>query len=173
MKKCLLSLIAILFFSSAANAQYRLNRTMYNSRNYIYQTGDPYKPSVAGFTSFLIPGLGQMISGEVVRGGVFLGGFAGGAIMIIAGVNQSYTYTENSPGNEGDLVLVASLVAIGFISMVVVDIWSIVDAIHVAKVNNLAFRNKTKTGFKVNVSPYIGSFRTEMVPMGLSLKILF
>jgi TM2 domain-containing membrane protein YozV len=173
MKNCFLSLIAILFISSVVNAQYRLNKTMYNSKHYAYQRGDPYKPSVAGLTSFLIPGLGQMISGEVGRGAAFLGGFAGGAIMIIVGVNQSFTYTESSPGNLGDLVLVTSLVAIGFIVMIGVDIWSILDAIHVAKVNNLAFRDKTKTGFKVKVSPYIGSFRTETVPVGISLKVHF
>ncbi|MGC1390761.1 MAG: hypothetical protein WA816_06965 [Bacteroidales bacterium] len=173
MKNCFLSLIIILFISSAANAQYRLNKTTFNSKNYTCQRGDPYKPSVAGLTSFLIPGLGQMISGEAVRGAIFLGGFAGSAIMIIVGVHQSNTYTESSPGNEGDLVVVLGLVAIGFIGMVAVDIWSIIDAIHVAKVNNLAFRDKKKTGFKVKVGPYIGSFRTETVPVGLSLKVQF
>jgi len=172
-KNCFLSLIAILFISSVVNAQYRLNKTMYNSKHYTHQRGDPYKPSVAGLTSFLIPGLGQMISGEVGRGASFLGGFAGGAIMIIAGVNQSFTHTESSPGNLGDWFLVVSLVGFGFIDMVVVDIWSVLDAIHVAKVNNLAFRDKTKTGFKVKVSPYIGSFRTERVPVGISLKVQF
>ena len=173
MKNCFLRLIAILFISSVVNAQYRLNKTIYDSKHYTYQRGDPYIPSVAGLTSFLVPGLEQTISGEVGRGAAFLGGFAGGAIMIIVGVNQSFTYTESRPGNEDDLVLVASLVAVGFIVMVGVDIWSILDAIHVAKVNNLAFRDKTKTGFKVKVSPYIGSFRTETIPVGISLKVQF
>jgi hypothetical protein len=48
-----------------------------------------------------------------------------------------------------------------------------IDAIRVAKVNNLAFRDKTKTGFKVKVSPYFGSFRTETVPVGITLKVQF
>jgi hypothetical protein len=146
---------------------------MYKSKNYTYQGGDPYNPSIAGLTSFLVPGLGQMISGEVGRGAAFLGGFAGGAIMIVVGVNQSYTYTESSPGDEGSIVIVAGLIAVGLISMVGVDIWAVTDAIHVAKINNLASRDKNKTGFNVKVSPYIGLFSTEKVPIGLSLKVRF
>jgi TM2 domain-containing membrane protein YozV len=173
MKISFLSLIVILFFSSAADAQYRLNKTMYKSKDYSHQFGDPYNPSVAGLTSFLVPGLGQMISGEPGRGMAFLGGFAGGAIMIAAGVSQSYKYTEDSPGNEGSWVLVTGLVAVGLIDMIVMDIWAVSDAIHVAKINNLASRDKNKTGFNVKFSPYYGAFNNETVSIGLSLKIRF
>ena len=173
MKHCFLSLILILFISSAASSQYRLNKTFYSSKNYTYLAGDPYNPSLAGLTSFFVPGLGQMISGEVGRGFAFLGGFSGGLILIVAGVNLSNSYTEDSPGNEGSLVLVTSMVAVGLIDMVVIDICAITDAIRVAKVNNLAFRDKNKTGYKLQVTPYIGSFRSENTPLGLSVKLRF
>jgi len=173
LKNCFLSLIVILFISASASAQYRVNKKKYDFKTYSYQVGDPYDPSVAGLTSFLIPGLGQMISGEGGRGAAFLVGFVGCAIISVVGVNQSYTYNDISPGNEGSIVIVAGLVVTGFIGMIGVDIWSIVNAIHVAKVNNLAFRDKNKTGFNVKVSPYIGSFRNETVPVGLSMKVKF
>ncbi len=38
MKNCFLILIAILFISSVVNAQYSLNKTLYNSKHYTYQT---------------------------------------------------------------------------------------------------------------------------------------
>jgi hypothetical protein len=173
MKISFLSVIVVLFFSSTADAQYRLNKTMYKSKDYFYLAGDPYNPSVAGLTSFLVPGLGQMISGEPGRGVAFFGGFAGGAIMIAAGVSQSYKYTEDSPGNEGNWVLVAGLVAVGIIDMVGMDIWAVADAIYVAKINNLASRDKNKTGFNVKFSPYYGAFNNEPDSIGLSLKIRF
>lgn len=165
--------ICMLLISEGAGAQYRINKTKYDYRSYSSQSGDPYNPTLAGLTSFLIPGLGQMISGETGRGAAFLGGFAGGAIMIIAGVNLSNTYTENEPGNEGSIVLVAGLVTVGLISMIGVDIWAVTDAIRVAKVNNLAFRDKNKTGYTLQVNPYIGSFRTENIPVGISLRVRF
>lgn len=173
MKNLILMLFAILLVSINTNAQYKINKTKYNYQNYTFQVGDPYNPSVAGLTSFLIPGLGQMISGEGGRGAAFLGGFAGGVTMIVVGVKLSETYTENSPGNEGSIVLVASLVTVGLIGMVGVDIWAIIDAIHVAKVNNFAFRDKTKIRSNVIISPYIGLFRAERIPAGLSLKVQF
>jgi hypothetical protein len=173
MKKISMILICILLISKVASAQYKINKNKYNYRSYTYQGGDPYNPSVAGLTSFLIPGLGQMISGESGRGAAFLGGFAGGAIMIVAGVNLSNTYTESDPGNEGSIVIVAGLVTVGLISMIGVDIWAVTDAIRVAKVNNLAFRDKNKTGYNLEVIPYVGSLRTENLPIGLSLRVRF
>jgi hypothetical protein len=173
MRSIILTLFVYILISTNTNAQYRINKTRYNYRTYRYQAGDPFNPDLAGFTSFLLPGLGQMISGEHVRGAVFLGAFAGGATMIIGGIKLSETYTEESPGNEGSVVAVACLVTFGFIDMVAVDIWAIIDARHVAKVNNLASRDKAKAGSRVIISPYIGNLKNERVPVGLSMKVKF
>ena len=72
MKRFILLLIGLLFISSFTNAQYRINKTKYDYRTYKHQVDDPYNPSVDGFVSFLVPGLGQMISGELGRGAAFL-----------------------------------------------------------------------------------------------------
>jgi hypothetical protein len=172
-EKSIISLIIILCISASLNAQYRINKTKYNYKTYTYQAADPYDPALAGLASFFIPGLGQIILGETGRGAGFMGGFAGSIIMVVSGVKLSQSYTESNPGNEGSLALVTGLVLVGSLGIIVVDIWAITDAIRVAKVNNLTFRDKNKTGFNVKVTPYIGLYNSKAVPVGLSLKIQF
>jgi len=46
----------------------------YDYKNYTYQKGDRYDPGTAGVCSFLIPGLGQAVSGEIGRGILFFTG---------------------------------------------------------------------------------------------------
>ncbi|HET7733803.1 MAG TPA: hypothetical protein VFK73_08180, partial [Paludibacter sp.] len=66
----------------------------------------------------------------------------------------------------------------GLIGMVTVDIWSIVDATHVAKVKNMYIsdmRSKTSS-LKLEVSPYIDqiSMNNEIVrPVGLTMRVKF
>ena len=169
MKKTLLLLTAFILISATANAQYKVNKISYNYKAYKYQMGDPYNPSVAGLTSFLIPGLGQMISGEGGRGVAFLGGAVGFGIIMGIGAAQSNTDVEEG----GDGTKGAGLAFAGLLGYMAVEIWSIVDAIRVAKVNNMAWRNQSKTGFNFQVSPYIGSLHNEKVPVGLSIKVRF
>jgi len=69
-------LISLSLITSFVEAQYKINKTRYDYRTYTYQDGDKYNPAVAGITSFLIPGLGQVISGETIRGLAFFGGFS-------------------------------------------------------------------------------------------------
>jgi hypothetical protein len=64
-------------------------------------------------------------------------------------------------------------VLLGFAGFVAIDLISLVDAVRVAKVNNLAFRDKYKTSYKVQLSPWFGSFHNESIPAGLSLKVKF
>lgn len=47
-------------------------KKMYDYKNYTYQRDDPYNPCIVYVCSFLIPGIGQMISGEVGREFAFL-----------------------------------------------------------------------------------------------------
>jgi hypothetical protein len=86
MKKILLLVISIMLISATTNAQYRINKTKYDALNYVPQVGDPYNPTASGICSFLIPGLGQMISGEGGRGVGFLLGCMGSfGVFIIGG----------------------------------------------------------------------------------------
>jgi len=75
MRKFLLLSIIFLSFVANTNAQqYSINKNKYDYRLYSPQYGDPNNPAISGVCSFLIPGLGQMVSGEVGRGLSFLGG---------------------------------------------------------------------------------------------------
>ena len=60
--------------------------------------------------------------------------------------------------------------------MLTVDIWSIVDAVRVAKVNNLAFRDKNKTSYNFQIQPYFNTTyysQTGSIPTGVTLKVRF
>ena len=148
MKKALFFLTAILLISAVdAGAQnYKQNKTKYDFRSYQPQVGDPYNPGVAGVTSFLIPGLGQMISNEGGRGAAFLGGYAGCLVIYGAGVGSMVT-----DGSGSGLALV------GLAGALTVNIWSIVDAVRVAKVNNMAWQDRQSSSFRMqpgmNVTP--------------------
>jgi hypothetical protein len=96
MKKILLLIICITLISATTNAQYRINKTKYDSHNYVIQAGDPYNPAASGICSFLIPGLGQMISGEGGRGVGFLLGCMGSFGVFITGGLVINT-TESDP----------------------------------------------------------------------------
>jgi hypothetical protein len=168
MKKAFISLIVIIIMSVSATAQYRINKTNYNYRDYSHQAGDRYSPTGAGIESFFLPGLGQMIAGEGVRGVVFLTGATG--CMVLLGIGMTNAYTESTEATGGGLYLA------GLLGYMVVDIWSIVDAVRVAKVNNLAYRDKKSTSLNFKIEPYISTEyynKNGSVPMGLTLKVRF
>ena len=53
--------------------RYNEYRHLYNPSDYVRMPGDSHSPVAGGICSFLIPGLGQMICGEVGRGFAFFG----------------------------------------------------------------------------------------------------
>ena len=65
------------------------------------------------------------------------------------------------------------VVLLGFTGIVAIDLISLVDAVHVAKVNNLAFRDKYKPSFKAHLTPYFDPFHKNSFPLGLSFKVKF
>jgi hypothetical protein len=161
MKKIFLILGCIMILNTVTDAQYRVNKKKYDYKAYQHQTGDPYNPACAGFASLLVPGMGQMVSGEVLRGACFLGGCTGFFLLMVIGGSSA-----NGESGYGAILL-------GFTGIIAIDLISLVDAVHVAKVNNLVFRDKYKTSYKLQLSPYFGSFKTESIPAGLSLKFQF
>ncbi len=163
MKKCVLLLISLFLISSFTEAQYRINKTKYDYRTYSHQAGDKYNPTLAGFAS-IIPGVGQMISGEVVRGLSFLGGYAG--VICTSIILTNYAALDNA----------FALMLAGIAWAYAIQIWSIVDATRVAKVNNLAFRDQGKTSFNLQIQPYfdISNYnKTGLIPPGITLKVIF
>lgn len=181
MKKVIFMLISTLLICTAVNAQYRINKTKYDFHNYSPQDDDPYNPPLCGLTSFLIPGLGQTLSGEFIRGLGYLCGCIGCTTVSVAGF-ASFAYNldtdehEHKEPNVGKAIVGLGISVIGAICTICIDLDSVVDAIRVAKVNNLAFRDKHKTSFNLQIQPYVNTTsysQTKSIPAGISLKIRF
>jgi hypothetical protein len=171
MKKILLLVISFTLISATTNAQYRINKTKYDHHNYVYQAGDPYNPTAKGIWSLLIPGLGQMTSGEGGRGVGFLLGCMGSfGVFIIGGtvVNTS----EHDPKFTQKQATGSILILAGLAGSTVFWLWSVGDAVKVAKINNMAWRDKRKSG-QLQLSPYLTPMETGTVPVGLTLRMRF
>lgn len=124
---------------------YKELKNIYNPKEYIRDVSDPYNSGVAGVCSFFIPGLGQIIDGEVGRGLLIVGGTALlGAITYGAASAASYEGSEAGAG--------VALVGIG--SLLAIDIWSIFDAVKVAKIKNMYNQDLRKlfTDNNINIS---------------------
>jgi hypothetical protein len=152
---------------------YKQIKMNYNPHMYISQPGDPYNPTVSGLCSWIIPGLGQMICGETGRGLGFLGGYVGCSIFMGIGSGiaaSSYT--------DGGLAAGGLMMIVGVLGMATVDIWSIVDAVHVAKVKDMYvgdMRSKTSS-LKLELSPYVDqiSMHNEISrPIGMTMRVKF
>lgn len=170
MKKICFIIIVVWFSGITVYAQYRINKTKYNYHTYSYQKGDPFIPVLCGVAS-VIPGVGQMICGEPGRGLCFLGGFAGSAAFTYAGVvvfATSIPASDSEPVKEGQMLTGLLMVATGIGGIISFDIWSIVDAVHVAQVTNMAFRNQNKTSLDLKLMPY-----NKEVPVCITLVLTF
>ena len=153
--------------------QYRVNKLNYNAGDYTRDAGDRYNPTLAGVASFFVPGLGQALSGETGRGLLF---FAGS--VVTSGITiSSFSSTKKSILNgqvvEYEVKKSGSNVGayLGLVASAGIWIWSIVDAVKVAKVNNLAYRDKNKVGLH-NFSPVlIRNPNNGQLTGGLSFKL--
>ena len=171
----IIALVVVAQFGLQAQT-YKQNKQVYNPREYIKQPTDPNNPAVAGLVSFFIPGLGQMISGETGRGLGFLGGSVGCAILTGVGYG---TFVSNNLNNSGTVSTAGlPLMMVGALGGAAVGIWSIVDAVKVAKVNNMYFQDKHGSAIKLELSPYVdyanyGVAGQSRPVGGLSLSVKF
>jgi TM2 domain-containing membrane protein YozV len=185
MKKHFL-IFALLLALFAVNIQaqtFSQNKLQYDYHRYMPQFGDPFNPALSGVCSVIIPGLGQMVCGEVGRGLAFLGGTYGSMMVgmvglaMVMGSSGQYDYPlgvsrPNTMGLTG-----AGLALVGFTAMTGIYIWSIVDAVNVAKVNNMYIQHLRKTSsLNLELAPYLSQIsvnnQVEM-PVGLSLRVTF
>lgn len=166
MKNSFLLTACFVLITTVSDGQYKVNKKKYDYHSFSQQAGDPYNPSIAGFASLLVPGMGQMTSGETGRGAAFLCGFVGCIVIIGIGASSYYEMDGVTYGGPG-------LIYLGFIGAITVDLISVIDAVRVAKVNNLVFRNRNKRGFSMQMSPYLGSLDNNKIPVGLVLKLRF
>ena len=179
MKKAFSVIIVMLAFVVTASAQrYSLNKHNFDVHMYIPEYGDAYNPTISGLCSFFVPGMGQMFCGETGRGLAFLGGFIGCSLLTVAGANvisanlgyNGYDYNGNRNAGVAPML-------IGMGGMVFVSIWSIVDAVQVAKVNSMYYRSLRRTSsIKVEMSPYVEQLSINnqvTTPVGLSMRLKF
>ncbi|MBA7522397.1 hypothetical protein ES705_14516 [subsurface metagenome] len=161
-----------------AQMSYADKKDKYYYENYVWQKDDRYDPVIASAFSFLVPGLGQVISGEVNRG---IGFFAGHITSVVIFSYSVISYA-NKPtkillsGEEGKVadgrIVVSGGIVIG------IWIWSIIDACQVAKVNNLYFRDigdhlYFRRAKLINLKPSLNILPDNNVGYGLSFAISF
>lgn len=157
MKKLAILFAAIVLSATMLSAQvvpgmkYKELKHMYNTRDYVKSAGDPYSPGWLGFGSFVVPGLGQVLSGETGRG---LAIFGGSIVLDVAGsifANRMVDcFERDSEGKlvkdaQGELIcndkdkakrMLWGMLGTGAVALVY-DIWNICDAVKVAKVKNM------------------------------------
>lgn len=169
MKRFILSAILVIAALVSANAQvvpgmkYKDLKDIYNTKMYVPQSTDPYSRFWSGAASWLIPGLGQVVCGETGRGLAFFG--ADIALSVVGRIGGEkfknnvnldkdgnfVSYVDESAAKSGAFIMVGALTG-----SVVVEIWSIVDAVKVAKVKNMYFQdlNGRRAAVDLGFEPY-------------------
>ena len=179
MEKTLFIYVILLAFAVNVNAQrYSINKDKFDSHQYIPEYGDPYNPALSGVCSLFVPGLGQMLCGETGRGLAFMGGSLGCAILVEAGAVQftsnNFRYLGN-PGYSGNSGVGIMLLGLG--GMAAIEVWSIFDAVKVAKVNNMYIRSLRRTSsLNLEISPFVDHITiTNQVsnPIGMTMRVKF
>lgn len=168
MKKSLLSLIGLCALSTVSlQAQYSQNKHYYSPSEYVYHYDDRYNPGLCGIASFAVPGLGQIIAGESRRGVAFLGGAAVTYIFTYSGalLIQGSDSFESSTFRTGTVLFLG-----GIGGLITINIWATVDAVRVAKVNNLAIRALRNSNFNVRPAVQVGPGETILPGMALRLE---
>ena len=123
----------IMFSTLQIQAQYRTYKHKYEVKEYKYQQTDPYNPTGACLLS-IIPGLGHLYVGEPVRAIAFFGMMEASLVATTFGVSQTY--------NRGGPTLSTLFIFGGAAGVLGTFIWSMADVTKVAKIKNLAFRDK-------------------------------
>jgi hypothetical protein len=169
MKRFILSAILAIAAIASANAQvapgmkYKDIKDVYNPKSYVALSTDPYSRVWSGVASWLVPGLGQVVCGETGRGLAFFG--ADIALSVVGRIGGEkfknnvnldkdgnfVSYVDESAAKSGAFIMVGALTG-----LVVVEIWSIVDAVKVAKVKNMYFQdlNGRRAAIDLGFEPY-------------------
>jgi len=179
MKKLIFFILIGLLINGVSYAQYSADKKIYDPTDYVYQPDDPYNPTLVRLASYKFGGWGHTKIGEFGRGVPFMAGY-----LVFAGVGAYGTgmllmqLIFSSFGDEKPYYgksLPFFLVGLG--GAVVISLWSASDAEKIAKVKNLAWRDKQKTSFNLSIEPYCGTNFKDMkksyLAPGLSFKINF
>ena len=149
--------------------KYKELKNMYDPREYTSVMGDVH-PAWSGVASFLIPGLGQGINNEWGRAaGQFFGSYG----LILAGSLCAAAGAASEDGYNPAMGVVSIACVLGALGL---DIWSIVDAVKIAKVKNM-YQQDLKKLYAVDVDlfpsvnyAHTANGLTPTVGMTLALK---
>lgn len=156
-------------------------KKLYSHKDYIHEAPDPYSRAWAGISSALVPGLGQVICGRPIRGLAF---FGGAAALTAAGLCFADCDTVAKDESGGKVLEIGlNEVVLGFFAAALaVDIWSVCDAVKVARIRNMYIQDMrtlkyTDPTFDLRLSPFLSSPVTPASgpgPVaGLSLRMRF
>lgn len=129
------------------NMKYKELKTLYNYKEFTPTLADRYSPAWTGVASAFIPGLGECINGEWGRG---LGKFFGNvALMTTANIYVQKSYVDLYPTWKTDI----AVAVVCYAAALGLDIWSIVDAVRIAKVKNM-YEQDMKKLYAIDVDLY-------------------
>lgn len=157
---------------AAPRLKYRDLRITYDYHGYEQMPQDRYSCAWIGVASAFVPGLGQAICNEWGRACGIAGGMLALRILGESFDNVCYDYeygTSRTAGSMGTLICFAAAAGL--------EIWNIVDAIRVARVKNMYFRDYGLTSVNVSFGPSLAFQQTggrQAGPsLGVSLKLQF
>lgn len=148
--------------------RYKDYKNYYRARDYVPAPGDPCSPVLGGVLSWLIPGVGQMVNGELGRGFGYLGGTF--ACYAVFGVGYSLALEGSTVG--------AIMTLAGAAALLGVEIAAIVDGVKMAKIKNMYYQDLRRTAsVDVKLSPYFAAVNTGTTASqpvaGLALRVSF
>jgi hypothetical protein len=159
-----------------SSLKYKELKNIYDYRDWSRKDGGRYSPALMGFCSWIVPGLGQMISGEGARGAGWLAGSVGCAAVAGAGAGMYLAYTNDNSLNPGYYGVGMYMAILGAASLVTLDICAIVDAYRVAKVKNLYDQSVRTPKYSLELHPSVDYIRMAdgvQPTAGLSLALKF
>lgn len=146
MKKIVGVFIIVCAFVLTTKAQYTPNDDYHQEKRYIQ---DPYNPALAGICSYLLPGMGQIYLNETKRGIYFLTGYFGSYAAMGTGVYLIYANAGKYGRTPKVNTQAISLIIVGSIGAIGIWAWSIIDAVQLANIKNLVYRNTGKITFNL------------------------
>ncbi|MBO4416697.1 MAG: hypothetical protein J5801_01090 [Bacteroidales bacterium] len=171
MKRLLFFALFAVIFADTLSAQivpglqYSDLKNIYYAREYKHMPGDPYSPALSAVGSFFIPGLGQFCCGEKGRGlWMFAAGAAIDAAMIFSATQFIYYLDVNGAlFTDYDEAAKWAGATFGFtLGALAYGVFSSIDAVNVAKVRNMYYRDLNKLqAIELNMYPSLNFARTQ------------
>ncbi|MGE5457503.1 MAG: hypothetical protein ACM3RX_04045 [Methanococcaceae archaeon] len=172
MKLIIILLAGLLIITLTCHAQNKSDKV----RSYTYSPDDPYKPKNAVIASSFLPGLGQMICNEGLKGIGFLTGYAGGLILTFSGIKMALQTTLPEPNWDKVMPIARARIKFGLVTAATFWLWSRFDAPRTAKIQNMKFREKNMMSGEMFFQHYIGDpsvSANNKISVGLSINIKF